>query len=102
MSSWRDRLCGSVALGNGDEEIQESLKQFSNPNDSISCGGGFFPAHRNMANLKTMSNNFVLPTKRYSVLVFRDDGSAVIYSDVEPKYSLEEQDIDNMLKPTKV
>lgn len=99
MSSWRDRLCGSVAMKNANEESDASLQQFLNPNESISCGGGFYPTHKNMANMQTYNrNSFVLPTHRYSVLVFKDDGSAVIYSDVEPKYTSDEVDFAEKFK----
>lgn len=83
MSTWRERLCGSIAGGLEDEEAKESLQQFLNPNENLSCGGGFFPNTSNEANLQTYTSNFLLPTKTYSVLIFRNDGSAVIYSDNE-------------------
>ncbi|MBF0106994.1 MAG: hypothetical protein HQM16_16900 [Deltaproteobacteria bacterium] len=84
MSSWRDRLCGSEVAANAGEGSRPPLRQFINPGQSISCGGGFFPANHNIANMKTVKSSFLLPTKSYSVLIFRDDGSAVIYSDEEP------------------
>lgn len=84
MSSWRDRLCGSMVMANVGEEARPPLQQFMNPGHSISCGGGFFPANHNIANMKTVNSSFLLPTKSYSVLIFKEDGSAVIYSDEEP------------------
>ena len=90
MSSWRDRLCGSVAMGNPGDQDREKLEQFFNPNHNISCGGGFYPASYNSANMSTHKKNFVLPTKNYSVLIFKEDGSAVIYSDDEPISASEE------------
>lgn len=89
MSTWRDRLCGSIAMARPSEEGQPPLHQFINPSPTISCGGGYYPANQNMANMKTVKSSFLLPTKTYSVLVFKDDGSAVIYSDEEPKTAQE-------------
>jgi hypothetical protein len=84
MSSWRERLCGSVVLKSTGEAEGASLSRFTKPTDNISCGGGFFPAKSNLANQKTIKGNIVLPTQEYSILVLNNDGSAVIYSDAEP------------------
>lgn len=99
MTSWRERLCGSVALKSPGDESEISLKNFINPNERISCGGAYYSAGQNAANMKTYKQiNFLLPTETYSVLVFKDDGSAVIYSDAEPKVSAEDIDFDGMFK----
>ncbi len=84
MTSWRDRLCGSQVLAAPGDQKETALEQFLHPSDQLSCGGGFFPTiQQNVANLKTHNKNVVLPTDTYSVLIFKDDGSAVIYSDQE-------------------
>lgn len=83
MSSWRERLCGSVVLKSVASENNASMAQVLNPNQTLRCGGGFFPVAQNEANMKSFRENFVLPTSRYSVLIFKKDGSAVIYSDDE-------------------
>lgn len=83
MSSWRERLCGSIVLKSVASESDASMEQMLKPNQTLSCGGGFFPVAQNEANMKSFRENFVLPTTRYSVLIFKKDGSAVIYSDDE-------------------
>lgn len=92
MNTWRERLCGSEIEPMGEED-GEAVWQFLNPSETMTCGGGFFPsAQSNSANLSTYGNNVMLPTKQYSVLIFKDDGSAVIYSDEEPTSSAEDAD----------
>ncbi|MBU0506060.1 MAG: hypothetical protein ABII18_09170 [bacterium] len=83
MSSWRDRLCGSPVSSHGDEASDASMRQYTKPSESMSCGGGHYPANINIANMNTFRGTFVLPTKDYAVLIFREDGSAVIYTDTE-------------------
>lgn len=90
MTSWRERLCGSTVMGDKEAESSASLKQFLNPSSSVSCGGGFFPTLKNVANMQTLRSNIVLPTDQYSVLMFKQDGTAVIYSDSETTGSSEE------------
>lgn len=92
MLSWRQRLCGSEVQSRDDQEAMASLKTFMNPCETLSSGGSFFPTvDQNMANLATTSSkNIVFPTEDYSVLVFKDDGSAVIYSDTEAPEDPEE------------
>jgi hypothetical protein len=61
-----------------------ALKEFTQPSEKVSCGGGFFPPTQNTANVFTPNpQSFVLPTEAYSVLVLKPDGNAVIYSDEE-------------------
>ena len=83
MSSWRERLCGSIVLKSVASENDASMGQILTPNQTLSCGGGFFPIAQNEANMKSFRENFMLPTTKYSVLVFKNDGSAIIYSDDE-------------------
>ena len=97
MSSWRERLCGSIVVMPDEEDYFASLEQFVNPNESLSCGGGFFPVNENVANMAT-NPNFMLPTKAYSVLVLKEDGSAVIYSDDETRAPQEDPDPDVTIK----
>jgi len=84
MIEWKERFCGSPVMDAeiGDED-NVTIERLLSSNDMLSCGGGFFPAHMNMANMKTFRSNFILPTAQYSVLVFKDDGNAVIYSEDE-------------------
>lgn len=95
MSSWRERLCGSVVLKSAGDSEGASLNRFIKPTDNISCGGGFFPAKSNLANQKTIKGNIVLPTQEYSILVLNNDGSAVIYSDAEPVKN-DETEMENL------
>lgn len=83
MFSWQERLCGSVALrsANPDGGSIKSIKEMLDSNEVMSCGGGFYPVNLNRANMTTFRSNFILPTKKYSVLVFKKDGNAVIYSE---------------------
>lgn len=83
MASWKDRLCGSLVIKNQGEEEPTSIKQMLGSNQMLSCGGGFFPVNLNNANMTTFKNNFILPTQKYSVLIFKNDGNAVIYSEEE-------------------
>lgn len=83
MVSWKDRLCGSIVTKNSGEEEVTSVKQLLSSNQMMSCGGGFFPVNLNNANMTTFKNNFILPTQKYSVLIFKNDGNAVIYSEEE-------------------
>ncbi|EKD50300.1 MAG: hypothetical protein ACD_62C00587G0003 [uncultured bacterium] len=87
MSSWRDRLCGSEAINTSTDASEMSLKQYLAPQGNVSCGGGYYPINLNAANMKTFKGTFVLPTEEYAILLFKDDGSAVIYSDTEPKHA---------------
>lgn len=86
---WKDRLCGSKIVQEqaGDEKTPEeavSIQKLLSSNEILSCGGGYYPvALNNVANMKTFRSNFILPTTKYSVLVFKDDGNAVIYSEDE-------------------
>jgi hypothetical protein len=81
MMSWRERLCGSVVLKTPGEEGSASIKQLLGQNEILTCGGGFYPVNLNTANMSSFKNNFILPTDKYSVLVFKQDGNAVIYSE---------------------
>lgn len=83
MTSWRDRLCGSVVLksASGEDAPPASIQQLLGSNEILSCGGGFFPVNVNTANMSSFKSNFVLPTDKYSVLIFKQDGNAVIYSE---------------------
>lgn len=83
MTSWRDRLCGSVVVKNPGEEGAASIRELLGSNQILTCGGGFFPVNLNNANMTTFRSNFILPTQKYSVLVFKKDGNAVIYSEEE-------------------
>lgn len=102
MTSWRERLCGSVALNNQREESTASLQQFLTPNETVSCGGGFFPTTKNMANMQTFRAGVVLPTDQYSVLMFRQDGTAVIYSDTDQAAPAEEYEVEEESSPPKL
>lgn len=93
MNGWRERLCGSTITPEGEDESRASLEQFIHPPRTISCGGGFYPVNENVANMAT-NQNFLLPTKSYSVLMFRDDGTAVIYSEEEGRVPLEDLEMD--------
>lgn len=83
MVDWKDKICGSKVLPPSEEEGQTSIQKLLGSNEILSCGGGFFPAVVNAANMKTFRNSFILPTSKYSVLVFKEDGNAVIYSEDE-------------------
>lgn len=82
MSSWRERLCGSQAIGPQDpNEEPLTMEQVHQSNDSLSHGGGFLGTD-NPAHLKT-STQVILPTDSYAVLILKRDGNAVIYSEDE-------------------
>jgi len=101
MSSWRERLCGSVVMLPANKHIDEeiSLEAFKRPNQNVSCGGGFFKTNKNLANVSTAKfSNVVLPTTKYSVLIVKGDGSAVIYSDTEVQENSEDSDIDLLME----
>ncbi len=83
MTSWRDRLCGSEAVTHSNNDADATLHQNLNTSNSLSCGGGHYPADLCTPNMKTFHGTFLLPTTEYAVLLFRDDGSAIIYSDAE-------------------
>lgn len=83
MTSWRDRLCGSQVVKNPGENGASTIQQLLGSNEILSCGGGFFPVNMNNANMTTFKSSFILPTQKYSVLVFKKDGNAVIYSEEE-------------------
>jgi len=95
MSTWRDRLCGSIAL-NQSKDQQTSMESIKNPSQTLCCGGGHFPEDKKML-VSPYKGNFFLPTKAYSVLVFKTDGTAVIYSDSEAPLTDEptQQETDN-------
>ncbi len=89
-------MCGSISVGTPSATMhQDTLKQFMQPTEQISCGGGFFPPARNLANQSTLNQSFVLPTEAYSILVLKSDGNAVIYSDETPR-----EDDENFSMPT--
>lgn len=81
MTSWRERLCGTVALRGVNDSAQPSISLVAEPTTTLSCGGNHFTPETNKANMTTLKNHFVLPTDYYSVLVFNKEGNAVIYSD---------------------
>lgn len=101
MTGWRERLCGSSITQDEEAEAWASLQQFAHPPRTISCGGGFYPVNENVANMST-NPNFLLPTNDYSVLVFREDGTAVIYSESEGKRSSDESDVDLEISDTEI
>lgn len=86
---WKDRLCGSEVMREKNEDAMAqdesvTIQKLLASNEVLSCGGGFFPVViNNAANMKTFRSSFILPTSKYSVLVFKDDGNAVIYSEDE-------------------
>ena len=86
MLDWKEKLCGSKvqpSAGDGREE-PTTVQKLLTSNEILSCGGGFYPVvMNNTANMKTFRSNFILPTSKYSVLVFKEDGNAVIYSEDE-------------------
>lgn len=93
MMSWRERLCGSVVLKNANEEGgTASIKQLLGQNEILTCGGGFFPVNLNTANMSSIKSSFILPTDKYSVLVFKQDGNAVIYSEEDEVISGNKED----------
>lgn len=94
MLSWRDRLCGSLSLPTQTATAQgHALKEFVQPSEKVSCGGGFFPPLQNSANVFTPGHqSFVLPTQAYSILVLKSDGNAIIYSDEEPRQGEDDDD----------
>lgn len=94
MLSWRDRLCGSLSVPTPTATAQgHALKEFLQPSEKVSCGGGFFPPSQNVANVFTPNpQSFVLPTEAYSVLVLKPDGNAIIYSDEEPRQGEDDGD----------
>lgn len=84
MASWRDRLCGTIALRSVNQtEPDVTVTQINNPSEIMSCGGVWCKANQNDANMKTFKSNFVLPTENYSIMIFNKDGNAVIFSDGE-------------------
>lgn len=83
---WKDKLCGSKVQPepDGNQEGSATVQKLLASNEILSCGGGFYPVvMNNTANMKTFRSNFILPTSKYSVLVFKEDGNAVIYSEDE-------------------
>lgn len=66
-----------------------TLAAVKSPNATLSCGGGFFPEPR-LKKSCAFNGNFMLPTQNYSVLIFKTDGSAVIYTDTEAPPAAEE------------
>lgn len=93
--SWRERLCGSVVLKSPGEEGTASIKQLLGQNEILTCGGGFYPVNLNTANMASFKNNFILPTDKYSVLVFKQNGNAVIYSEEDEVVSGNKEDGDS-------
>lgn len=91
MSSWRDQLCGSKALGELEED-DATIQQLLHSNEMLSCGGAFFPVSVNQANMNTFRSNFILPTEKYSVLVFGEEGNAIIYSEEDYTKKAEEEE----------
>lgn len=98
MLSWRDRLCGSLVPGRDNKQIQELLKRFACPTRTLSCGGAFLRAEPVPHGAYRLDKNFLLPTRDYSVLILRNDGSVVIYSDSEPQQSVEDLPCDVFTK----
>jgi len=86
MISWREKLCGSVAVQDDDGEMPfDNLQQVLRSNEQLSHGGGFLPT-RNPAHLQTTSAstvNVILPTEKYAVMILKNNGQAVIYSEDE-------------------
>lgn len=87
MTSWRKRLCGSQVVGTEmNESALATWQKFARPSQTLSHGGGFFPQpQQNLANMSTVQKrkSVMLATESYSVLMFKDDGSAIIYTDDE-------------------
>lgn len=88
LLDWKDKLCGSKvqpdADASGVQEEPATIQKLLASNEILSCGGGFYPViMNNSANMKTFRSNFILPTSKYSVLIFKEDGNAVIYSEDE-------------------
>lgn len=85
MTTWRERLCGTIVLrGLGEKDTPEaSIDQILKPSDVMSNGGTIHKAPENAANMSTFRKNFILPTERYSVMMFNEEGTAVIFSDDE-------------------
>jgi hypothetical protein len=85
MMSWRERLCGTIVLkGLGEAETPNvSMDQILKPSDVMSDGGSMQKSSSNAANMGTFQKNFILPTECYSVMMFNDEGTAVIFSDEE-------------------
>jgi hypothetical protein len=81
MNSWRERLCGTVALKSVNEATVPSISQLLDPTTALSCGGQNQLPQNQSTTFSKFKKNFILPTDFYSVLVFNKEGSAVIYSD---------------------
>ncbi len=82
MMSWRERLCGTVALQSlSDAQPTPTMDQIVNPSDVMSDGGSYNKSNTNAANMSTIQKNVILPTSFYSVMTFNKEGTAVIYSD---------------------
>lgn len=95
MSSWRDRLCGTVALRSVNQSAVPSISQLLDPTQTLSCGGqNQLPQNQNTSFAKS-KKNIVLPTDYYSVLVFNKEGNAVIYSDNQVEVSEEIEHIES-------
>lgn len=81
MNSWRERLCGTVALKSVNQSSTPSISQLLDPTTALSCGGQNQLPQNQSTTFSKFKKNFILPTDFYSVLVFNKEGSAVIYSD---------------------
>ena len=92
-TSWRERLCGSVAV-QGDEagEPIHNLEQVLKSSQHLSHGGGFLPT-QNPAHLQT-STSVILPTEKYAVMILKTNGHAVIYSEDENIINAADEDDD--------
>lgn len=82
MTTWRQQFCGTQALQAVTQKGKSlTLDQIVNPSETMSHGGQFAYKQENITQMKTFKGNFVLPTDHYSILLFKDNGNAVIYSD---------------------
>lgn len=96
MSSWRDRLCGTIALRSVNQMATPSISQIMDPSNNLSSGGqNQLPETPKSNTLGKFKKNFVLPTDYYSVLVFNKEGNAVIYSDNQPEATEEHEFIES-------
>ena len=82
MENIKEIVCGSEVIPQ-EEELTNSLEKLLKANDILTCGGGYFPLFENIANVSTQRDGCILPTEQYSVLLFNEEGNAVIYSEDE-------------------
>lgn len=97
MTSWREKLCGTLVQNPSNQNTEvSSLQNVLKSNAQLSCGGGFLP-NQNTAHLKT-NTNVILPTEKYAVMILKTNGSAVIYSEDENLVNPVEDEDDKLME----